>query len=67
MLTYSIFLEARLLTSVQFEFSDIEIKPDAAWPNAEQIHTSAISKCMSVLALGMKDGTVAVWDVHRGL
>ena len=46
---------------------DIELKPEVVWPNAQEICSSAISSCMSVLALGLKDGVIIIWDIHNGL
>ena len=46
--------------------SDLEHKPDILWPNSEQIHISVVSECGSYMALGLKNGTVVVWNVYRG-
>ncbi|EDO45562.1 predicted protein [Nematostella vectensis] len=46
---------------------DIEHKPDVVWPSAQPILVSTVSDCLSLLALGLENGTVVVWDVHRGL
>ncbi|KAM7446178.1 oxidoreductase [Porites harrisoni] len=45
---------------------DLEHKPDILWPNSEQIHISVVSECGSYMALGLKNGTVVVWNVYRG-
>ena len=36
------------------------------WPNSQQINISAISECGTFMAVGLKNGTVIVWDVYRG-
>lgn len=46
--------------------SDLEHKPDIVWPHSEQIIISAVSECGSFMAMGLKTGTVVVWDVYRG-
>ena len=46
--------------------SDLEHKPDIVWPNSEQILISAVSECGYFMAVGLKNGTVVVWDVYRG-
>ncbi|KAJ7385419.1 oxidoreductase, acting on NAD(P)H [Desmophyllum pertusum] len=45
---------------------DLEHKPDIVWPHSEQIIISAVSECGSFMAMGLKTGTVVVWDVYRG-
>ena len=46
--------------------SDLEHKPDIVWPHSDQIIISAVSECGSFIAMGLKTGTVVVWDVYRG-
>lgn len=45
---------------------DLEHKPDIVWPNSEQIIMSSISECGDFMAIGLKNGTVVIWDVYRG-
>jgi len=45
---------------------DLEHKPEIVWPNSQQINISAISECGTFMAVGLKNGTVIVWDVYRG-
>lgn len=47
-------------------FSDLEHKPDIVWPHSEQVIISTVSECGSFMAMGLKTGTVVVWDVYRG-
>jgi len=47
-------------------FSDLEHKPDIVWPHSEQVIVSTVSECGSFMAMGLKTGTVVVWDVYRG-
>ena len=46
--------------------ADMEHKPDIVWPHSDQIIISAVSECGSFIAMGLKTGTVVVWDVYRG-
>lgn len=47
-------------------FPDLEHKPDIVWPHSEQVIISTVSECGSFMAMGLKTGTVVVWDVYRG-
>ncbi|XP_055756070.1 WD repeat-containing protein 93 isoform X4 [Salvelinus fontinalis] len=46
---------------------DPEPKPDALWPNAQEILCSAVSRCTRHITLGLVTGLVTVWDRHLGL
>ncbi|KAM4675405.1 WD repeat-containing protein 93 [Discoglossus pictus] len=43
--------------------ADVEPKPDTVWPCASAIRCSAVSSCISYLALGLENGTLTVWDI----
>ena len=47
-------------------FSDLEQKPDVVWPSTDSIVVSATSSCATLLAFGLSNGSVVVWDVYRG-
>ncbi|XP_035666401.1 WD repeat-containing protein 93-like [Branchiostoma floridae] len=46
---------------------DIEHKPDLVWPNTCTITASAVSSDTSLVALGLVDGSLTVWDKYLGL
>ncbi|XP_078701623.1 WD repeat-containing protein 93-like [Branchiostoma floridae x Branchiostoma belcheri] len=46
---------------------DLEHKPDLVWPNTCSITATAVSSDTSLLAVGLADGTLTVWDKYLGL
>ena len=54
------------LSDSVFISTDLEHKPDIVWPNSEQITISSVSEGGAFMAMGLKNGTVVVWDVYRG-
>lgn len=36
------------------------------WPNSDQLTLSEVSECGSFMAMGLRNGTVVVWDIYRG-
>lgn len=36
------------------------------WPNSDQLALSEVSECGSFMAMGLRNGTVVVWDIYRG-
>ncbi|CAM9895287.1 unnamed protein product [Lampetra planeri] len=53
--------------TIQKTGKETEPKADAVWPNAELICCSTISECTMLLALGLRDGTITIWDRYLGL
>ncbi|XP_029186083.2 WD repeat-containing protein 93-like [Acropora millepora] len=45
---------------------DLEHKADVVWPNSDQLALSEVSECGSFMAMGLRNGTVVVWDIYRG-
>ena len=45
-------------------FLELDIKPETVWPQADIITASAMSTDSSLLALGLRNGIVTVWDKH---
>ncbi|XP_052373284.1 WD repeat-containing protein 93 isoform X1 [Oncorhynchus keta] len=56
-----------LLCKAPRDKPDPEPKPDALWPNAQEILCSAVSSCTRHITLGLVTGLVTVWDRHLGL
>lgn len=46
---------------------DLEHKPDQVWPNAGKVVAMTTSLCTSLIALGLEDGSVVLWDKHLSL
>ena len=36
------------------------------WPNSDQLTMSEVSECGSFMAMGLRNGTVVVWDIYKG-
>ncbi|XP_045564296.1 WD repeat-containing protein 93 isoform X2 [Salmo salar] len=56
-----------LLCKAPKDKAEPEPKPDALWPNAQEILCSAVSSCTRHITLGLVTGLVTVWDRHLGL
>eukprot|EP00057_Strongylocentrotus_purpuratus_P006246 XP_011660720.1 PREDICTED: WD repeat-containing protein 93 isoform X3 [Strongylocentrotus purpuratus] len=46
---------------------DLEHKPDQVWPNAGKITLMTTTPCTSLIALGLEDGSIALWDKHLSI
>ncbi|XP_072166592.1 WD repeat-containing protein 93-like [Diadema setosum] len=46
---------------------DLEHKPDQVWPNADRVGAMATSPCTSLVAVGLEDGCVHLWDKHLSI
>ncbi|XP_077989361.1 WD repeat-containing protein 93-like [Glandiceps talaboti] len=64
---YNLLKTAKAPTDKRSSIVDIEHKPDMLWPNACAISAIATSQDTSLLALGLEDGTVVVWDKYIGV
>ena len=47
-----------------FLLVDLEHKPDQVWPNAGKVTAMTTTPCTSLIALGLEDGSVILWDKH---
>ncbi|XP_060554137.1 WD repeat-containing protein 93-like isoform X3 [Ruditapes philippinarum] len=45
---------------------DIEFKPDLVWPFTCKITSSEVSPDTNVIAIGLENGNLVVWDRHMG-
>ncbi|XP_041464853.1 WD repeat-containing protein 93-like [Lytechinus variegatus] len=46
---------------------DLEHKPDQVWPNAGKTTSMTTTPCTSLIALGLEDGSIALWDKHLSI
>ncbi|XP_046350469.2 WD repeat-containing protein 93-like isoform X7 [Haliotis rufescens] len=46
---------------------DFEHKPDVVWPFSCRIRCTTVSSCTVLLAVGLEDGTVVLWDRYLGI
>ena len=46
--------------------ADIEFKPDLVWPFTCKITATAISDDTNVIAVGLENGNIVVWDRYMG-
>ncbi|XP_016525514.1 WD repeat-containing protein 93 isoform X1 [Poecilia formosa] len=46
--------------------SDVAPVPEMLWPNAKEILCSAVSRCTCLIALGLEDATVYIWNRQSG-
>ncbi|XP_027871110.1 WD repeat-containing protein 93 [Xiphophorus couchianus] len=46
--------------------SDVTPMPEMLWPNAKEILCSAVSRCTYLIALGLKDAMVCIWNRQSG-
>ena len=46
--------------------ADIEFKPDLVWPFTCKITATAISEDTNVIAVGLENGNIVVWDRYMG-
>ncbi|BFY98690.1 hypothetical protein BsWGS_01730 [Bradybaena similaris] len=46
---------------------DTDLKPDMVWPFASKIMCSALSSCMTYLAIGLNNGNIILWNRQLGL
>ncbi|XP_023932289.1 WD repeat-containing protein 93 isoform X1 [Lingula anatina] len=46
---------------------DIEHKPEFVSPHSDVLTATAVSQCTSLLAVGLKNGIVVIWDMHIGV
>ncbi|XP_054900857.1 WD repeat-containing protein 93 isoform X2 [Poeciliopsis prolifica] len=46
--------------------SDVTPMPEMLWPNAKEILCSAVSRCTYLIALGLEDGMVSIWNRQSG-
>ncbi|XP_046574489.1 WD repeat-containing protein 93-like [Haliotis rubra] len=46
---------------------DFEHKPDVVWPFSCRIRCSSVSSCTVLLAVGLENGTVVLWNRYLGI
>ena len=44
--------------------TELDIKPETVWPQAAVITASAVTPDSTLVALGLANGLVTVWDKH---
>jgi len=49
-----------------FLFTDVEFKPDLVWPFTCKITCTEISKDTNVIAIGLENGNLVIWDRYMG-
>ena len=47
-------------------FIDTEFKPDLVWPFTCKITSTEVSPDTNVIAIGLENGNLVVWDRHMG-
>lgn len=53
--------------SLHKQAKELEHKPDVVWPLSSGVVASAISPCTSLLAFGLQNSNLVIWDKYMGL